>query len=245
MAQMKSDIENGILHPLDITEDIGAAIIKLSFLRENGDTVQGYLRQTTLFGEELSDISKDILNIFDTHKRSAKKLTFIFNNYIDKVGLLGDPNQITIFAQDIPSKAETLEMALRGLENVSEEQQTTLFQDRPGEDSEVRTTRETGSVGETGKAEKTRKPEETGTIRGSEGNVAKIQGRDEITNEEALSRLEQHITQGINSGLPEGISVYQVINEGSSRTEDRSSYDMDEIYFWGNPAIKKEVPRRC
>ena len=56
MAQMKSDIENGILHPLDITEDIGAAIIKLSFLRENGDTVQGYLRQTTLFGEELSDI---------------------------------------------------------------------------------------------------------------------------------------------------------------------------------------------
>ena len=97
MAQMKSDIENGKLHPLDITEDIGAAIIKLSFLRENGDTVQGYLQQTTLFGEELSDISKDILNIFDTYKRSAKKLTFIFNNYIDKVELLGDPNQGNYF----------------------------------------------------------------------------------------------------------------------------------------------------
>ena len=58
-----------------------------------------------------------------------------------------------------------------------------------------------------GKPEGVGEPEEVGEIKGSEikgseKNVAKIQGRDEITNEEALSRLEQHITQGVDSGLP-------------------------------------------
>ena len=79
--EIKEGIKKGDYFPLDITEDIAAAMVKLSDLRDTGMTVEGYLRQLSLFGEELTDIGKAILNIFDKHKRSAKRITAILLEY--------------------------------------------------------------------------------------------------------------------------------------------------------------------
>lgn len=130
MAIMKDSIESGALHPLDLTGDIVAAMNKLSSLREAGDTVETYLKQGNLFGEELSPIAKDLLDVFDKYKRSGKKLAEIFNYYIDGVEAAGDPRQGNLFGQDTPSKADVIQVAIKrvGGPGVS---QTSLFQDEP------------------------------------------------------------------------------------------------------------------
>ena len=76
MAKIKAGIEAGEFYPLDITNEIAAATNKLSQLREQGQEVSRYLdgeNRDNLFGvKELSPLTKDILETFDKHKRSAK-----------------------------------------------------------------------------------------------------------------------------------------------------------------------------
>lgn len=133
-AKIKDAIKNGTLFELDITPEIASAANKLSALREQKMSIQEYLRQMSLI-EELSPLAKDILNIFDKNKRSAKKLINIFNTYADIVESLGSPQQMRLFNEKLPTKAEVLEAALRKVSERSEESEKTetsqaaLFQD--------------------------------------------------------------------------------------------------------------------
>lgn len=129
IARMREGIASGDLHPLDIATDITHAMQKLSHLRETGQTVESYLGQQGLFGQELSDISKDLLDVFNKNKRSAKKIAAVINTYVDAVENLGNPKQGRLFGAVIPTKAELLEAAIRKVEG-QYGQQVTLF---PGE----------------------------------------------------------------------------------------------------------------
>ena len=76
MADVKSWATGGY-EGLSIANDIAAAASKLSQLRFEGTTVEEFLIQAPMFGEELTPEQKNILAIFDQYKRSRKKLTEI------------------------------------------------------------------------------------------------------------------------------------------------------------------------
>jgi hypothetical protein len=153
IMRIKDAIDKGELYNLDISPELAAAMNKLSYLRETGQTVDTYLRQMS-FVEDLSPLAKEVLYVFDKHKRSSKRIASILQAYADSVELAGNPNQQTIFAQNAPSKEEIWTRAVRKAEGLDEEAlQTTIFQSQGMGD------KGTGQAGEkaaegTGKAEK-------------------------------------------------------------------------------------------
>ena len=159
--EIKEGIEKGDYFPLDITEDIAAAMVKLSDLRDTGMTVEGYLRQLSLFGEELTDIGKAVLNIFDKHKRSAKRITAILQEYAHGVELAGSPKQIQLYQTNPPTKDDVLAVAVKKVESLYEGQ-LTVFETQevvhertrtPGEEgTRAKTEREGGTKGGAQKA---------------------------------------------------------------------------------------------
>jgi hypothetical protein len=57
-AAQKEAIASGSRYPLDITNDLAAALGKLSSLRDAGTTVDDYLKQGGLFGDDLTPLQK-------------------------------------------------------------------------------------------------------------------------------------------------------------------------------------------
>ena len=160
LAKVKEGIEQGDLHKLDITPDIAASMKKLSHLRDVGDSVQDYLSQSTLFGEEISDIAKSLLKLFDANKRHTKKISGVLNNYADAVTAIGNPKQETIFAKINPTKEETLIAAIRKVEKESGkvDDQASLFQDAAQDVGSEPDRKTTGQVPEKTGADGTGKP---------------------------------------------------------------------------------------
>ena len=154
--EIKEGINKGDYFPLDITEDIASAMTKLSDLRKTNMTVERYLQQLSLFGDELSDIAKALLNIFDMHKRSAKKITTILQEYARGVELAGSPKQRQAFKTNPPTKDDLLARAVKKVED-GHEGQLTVFKAQemgdqraksPGEEAEVRKTKAEGEIQE-------------------------------------------------------------------------------------------------
>lgn len=131
LLEMKVGVEKGELYPLDITKDIAQAMIKLSDLRDQKMTVEEYLKQGQLFGEDLSPIGKDILVVFDKHKRSGARLTTILSDYAKAVELLGDPRQGSMIERN-PTVADVFRAVIERVEGL-DEGQLALFADRPAE----------------------------------------------------------------------------------------------------------------
>lgn len=130
LAKIKEEIEQGNLYDLDITGDLAAAMRKLSELREQGVEVKTYLNQLSLFGDDLSPFAKDLLEVLDEYKRSAKKINALLQAYADVVEAAGNPKQLSLFKNEPPTKAEVLEAALRKVEKEDGATQTSLFENQ-------------------------------------------------------------------------------------------------------------------
>ncbi|HKQ06800.1 MAG TPA: hypothetical protein VJ464_16820 [Blastocatellia bacterium] len=116
-ASLKKAIGAGVRYPVDIAGDIAAAMKKLSALREQGTSVDEYLRQGGLFGDELTGLQKEILSVFDKNKRSAKVIGEILDNYLRVADAAGDPKQQSFFSKIEPTKGAFFEAAVEEATN--------------------------------------------------------------------------------------------------------------------------------
>lgn len=112
-ASMKEGIAKGQLHDLDISKEMGEAALTLSKLKESKTSVADHLAQRALFGEGMSPMAKDMLEVFDQYSRKPKQLGEVLRTYAEMVDAAGSPAQSGMFATHTPTKAEILEAALR------------------------------------------------------------------------------------------------------------------------------------
>lgn len=128
-ADVQNRIQSGLLHPLALTEEIAAAANKLAILRERRTSVDAYLSQQTLFGnQELTPEATRMLELFHQYGRSRKRLAAILNATVDAVEAAGVPGQGALFGGAVvPTKAEVLEAAVRKVALQYGEDQATLF----------------------------------------------------------------------------------------------------------------------
>jgi len=113
MVKVADAIAAGSLYPLNLAPEVSAAAAKLEHLRTTGQTVADYLRQIGLYGDDLSDAARDMLDVFSKYARSGEKLARILDMYNDGLVGLGDPNQGSMFGiVDPPTKSEALEAAV-------------------------------------------------------------------------------------------------------------------------------------
>lgn len=108
VAEVKAAIERGDLYPLDISEDVTAAVEKLDALRSSGQKIRDYLAQDEMFGAELTPVSRMILEQFDKNIRSAKAMTEIINGYYNAVEALGNPRQVNMLGEAPPTKEQLM-----------------------------------------------------------------------------------------------------------------------------------------
>lgn len=114
MAVMREDIKAGVLHPLDIAQDLTDAADKFSFLKESGTKIDHYLAQLSLDGGGLSPESKAILVAFSEYSRSGKTIAAVVGNYVKGVNAAGNPLQPSMFdgPDGPPTKQELLYAAI-------------------------------------------------------------------------------------------------------------------------------------
>lgn len=111
---MRDHIAAGTSHPMDVTDDVSAAVAKLSHLKETGQTVGDYLRQGAMFDDGMSDVAKDWLDVMAKHARAPRRIAAVLHGYADAVDALGDPHQPAMFGgQVVPTKAELLAAAVQ------------------------------------------------------------------------------------------------------------------------------------
>jgi hypothetical protein len=109
MADLNEHVEGGTRHPgLNISHDVAVALEKFSTLKDEGTDVGTYLKQQTLFGDDLTPLQKRILVEFDNHKNSSKAIAGILDNYIHLAHELGDPKQTNLFGEPVEANAPTL-----------------------------------------------------------------------------------------------------------------------------------------
>lgn len=109
-AAFKQAAKDGVRYKeLDIADDIAKAANKFSVLRNEGRTVEEYLKQQNFFGEELTGTQKQILVALSENRNSAKALSDILNRYNRKAEAVGDPNQRGMFEAEQPTKQALFE----------------------------------------------------------------------------------------------------------------------------------------
>ena len=136
-------------------------------LKESNENIDLYLQQESLFDDENTSLIKDVVAIFNTNNRSAKKLALVFNKLLDSVESLGNPNQINMFGEtETYNKTDVLEATLRRLED-EDNAQVTLFQ--------------------------TRREESTGDTKDNQGK--QTTERSQVAEREALTNKEEVLSQ--------------------------------------------------
>ncbi len=105
-------IENKTLKPLDISADIASAAVKMEALRKTNKDVDTYLKQIDLLDPELSPEAKEILKIFNNHKRSGRRIAQFIKNYQEFVAKQGNPSQEDIFAAEETDKPNVGKLTL-------------------------------------------------------------------------------------------------------------------------------------
>lgn len=113
VAEAKAAIEAGNLFPLDISQDVAAAIETLDGLRRNNLKVSEYLAQGDIFGAELSPEGRLILQFFGENMRSVKAMSDMIASYYDHLKEAGDPNQGNMFGLEPPTKQQLLDAAVK------------------------------------------------------------------------------------------------------------------------------------
>ncbi|HSW63351.1 MAG TPA: hypothetical protein VLH56_08580 [Dissulfurispiraceae bacterium] len=118
MTNLNAQIEKGSRHDLSIASAINEAARKLSALREQGQPVSQYLKQTQMFEEGVSTEAKAILGVFDQYKRSSKRIADFFNRYLAAVNSIGPPAQMSLLGEkQIPNRLEIIEAVMEDMQN--------------------------------------------------------------------------------------------------------------------------------
>lgn len=108
VAEVKAAIEAGELYPLDISDDISAAVEKLDAIRSAGDKVADYLNQGELLGSELTPEARTVLQFMSENLRSAKAMSEMIGGYYERVEKAGNPSQGDMLGGEPPTKGELL-----------------------------------------------------------------------------------------------------------------------------------------
>lgn len=129
VAQVEADAKAGHLHDLRIAPDIVAAVTTLAKVREDKTfgSVDDYLSQQGLFGDEISPEAQTILRHFDSHLRSAKAMGEFLRDYYDAVVQLGSPDQGALFGDPVPEKLDILRNVNEKRSESKQQSQSSLF----------------------------------------------------------------------------------------------------------------------
>ena len=98
MAFVQNKMDNGTLdEKYSIQKPLYEAVSELEDLRKNNGNVADVLNQSNLFGPQMSDAAKTLLQFMDANKRKPNNIRQLLNDYAAAVEDKGDPKQKNMF----------------------------------------------------------------------------------------------------------------------------------------------------
>ncbi len=93
------------------------AILKFIEIKRSGQKVDEALQQTTMagMGAEIHGAEEQLILMFETNKRSARRIAAFFNDYVEKMKAIANPNQRAMGFMGESTAPETLEETLKQL----------------------------------------------------------------------------------------------------------------------------------
>lgn len=220
IARLREAIARGTAYDLDLSPDIVAAAKQLMALRDAGKPVSLYLKEQGLFGTELSDEAKTILQYFDANKQRPRRIADLLRHYVAYVEGLGDPHQETMFNVETPTVGELLEKA----------------KERVAGDQNLFVSPQNGEVGTPGlSARKTGNDEEAGRSGGPGGRAEEVEIAPPAT---VQSKQETSVTPSntiVNW-------VQQQLTDGNKITS-RALFAQSDAAFGGTQGEGKYTPK--
>ncbi|MEG0260728.1 MAG: LPD38 domain-containing protein, partial [Lysinibacillus sp.] len=196
VVKMVDGIQNNAYYNEDISKDLVAAVEKFSELRSENTSVETFLNQTSLFDDGLSNVSKELLRLFDTGvvidgkaRKSVKAYKELIDTYVEVLQAAGNPNQQSLFKDAAPTKDELLVAAIQKVSNEDAGVQTNLFEDES--ESSQSTTETSGR--------KTSSNTDTFVRARGERNQAEV-NKGETTRAEIISFIKENFNVRIDVG---------------------------------------------
>lgn len=114
VAKVRSSIQEGHLHDVDITPDLLGAVEELSRIKDKGKTVKEYLSQSGMFGDKLTPEGAEMLQFLDENIRRPRQMAEFILRYTEALEAMGNPGQANIFDDNFkPTKSDLLTAARR------------------------------------------------------------------------------------------------------------------------------------
>lgn len=249
IVKMKDGIQNDAYYNEDISGDLVAAVEKFSELRNDGMSVDTYLNQTSLFDDGISNISKELLVLFDKGvfidgkaRKSVKAYKGLIDTYVEVLQAAGNPNQQSFFEDMVPTKEELFTSAIEKVRNDNDNVQANLFED------------ESQSSEKAGRASRREASATTDTFVGAKGNRKKSKEQvkqGETTRAEIIRFITDNFKVRVDIGQyrQRAKGVYK--NQFAIiRTKDYADFEViaheighrfDMKFGWSSdPAIKQE-----
>lgn len=118
MAKLRALIGTGARTDLMIASELMEAVAAMAAIRNAGMSVGDFLAQQGMF-EPMSPLASRILEDLDGAKRSEKKLRTYLIEYAERAMATADPNQFTMFGNEVPNKEELWSNATEEVKHVA------------------------------------------------------------------------------------------------------------------------------
>jgi hypothetical protein len=112
VADARDSIARGELHPIGLHDDLVTAVETLMRLRDENVSVDDWMRQLAMFGDDTTDEARMLVLFMDQNIRSARAMSDGISAYYDELVRLGDPHQGAIFETPAPDKLDMLSRAV-------------------------------------------------------------------------------------------------------------------------------------
>lgn len=155
LVNIKYQIDKELIQNLDFSNDIRDSVNQYIRLKNEGKSSDMFLNEISMFGDSISNESKDILIVLEQYNRSTNKLMKYFNFIFEGIGMMAQsPNQVSLLGDTKATKGDIIDYASRRF-NLSEqgnvEGQADLFQEQQADSSETTKTTETERIETEGK----------------------------------------------------------------------------------------------
>lgn len=117
VANARSAIAAGDLHPLDIAHDLQLAVEKYNALRAQGMKVADYMAQLDAFGDGLTPEATALLDFMGRNIGSPRRIMDAITGFVDRLNEAGNPKQSDMFGDAVaPDKGRMLQDAIDAAE---------------------------------------------------------------------------------------------------------------------------------
>ena len=136
LSKLNIKARNNESYKYDLSKTLSEAIKRISYLRDNNQSVDNYLSEQSMFNEyQDNDEVKEVVEFFDENKRKSNIIAKFIGKCADIIDKQGSPSQVEMFDSEKPTLKKVIELAKKYA--TGKGLQSNIFEDTETPDTKV------------------------------------------------------------------------------------------------------------